>query len=1109
MKVSAFILIASLAAVTCHLGCAQQITPVAKGPTIVRCQVLPADSIWNTPIDTAPVHRNSQAYVASIGVDRTLHPDFGKDSKSGIPFNVVGSSQARVSINVSPDESETSPVPIPPQPFIEGGNDAHLIVLDQDACKLYELYAAKPRPDGTWEAGSVAHFDLNSNSLRPDGWTSADAAGLPIFPGLVRYEEVAAGEIRHAIRFTALQTQRAYVWPARHFASRSTDAKLPPMGTRMRLRADLDISGFSRETQVILKALKKYGMILADNGSPWFISGAPNEKWNPELMTQEMRRIKGSDFIAVDTSAYMASSSSGRVLKSTSSANERTTAAAKVPTIGKCGVFPPDNAWNTPVNKLPTHRLSEAYMKNIGLDKPLHADFGSDPASGIPINLVSGTQPKVAVRSESDESDTGLVPIPNNPLREGGADSHVVVVDTDNCHLHELYDAKQAADGSWAVGSYAFFDLRSNALRPDGWTSADAAGLPIFPGLVRYEEVAAGEIRHAIRFTTLRTQRSYIWPARHFASRSEDTNLPPMGLRLRLKSAFDVSKFSVPTQVILRALQTYGMILADNGSPLFITGSPNPNWKPEEMAVEMRRVTGADFEAVDTESGMRGQNSAAVLPPTPQVQAVPSQGSKIGSCTILPADNIFNTPVDKLPVSIRSGAYVASIGADKPLHPDFANDPASGIPINVVTGKQPKVPVTAVSPESDSGPAPIPDNPRQEGGTDSHVIVLDTDNCRLYEFYQAKRNAGGAWQADSAAYYDLRSNALRPDGWTSADAAGLPILPGLVRYEEVASGEIRHAIRFTAPATQRVYIWPARHFASRSDNRLLPPMGLRMRLRANFDVTSFSPHTQVILRALKKYGMILADNGSPWFISGAPHQSWNPDQMTEEMRRVRGSDFEAVDTADLMQGPNSGAARQVSRIANAASGLGTSVAAGEAISIHAEELSADTSTGVRFDGQPAPILYSGQGQLNTLVPVHVQGSTRLEVASGDELIFQQDIPVSAAAPGVFTADATGVGQAIAINSDGSVNGLSTPSRKGSSMAIFVTGSGASESVEGSTKVHLNGVPIPVVSVRNVPDLLGVTRVEIAVPLAADSGTLSMLLQSGEAFSQPDVTVQVL
>ncbi len=271
---------------------AESNTP-AKTQEAVYCRLLPANNIWNTPVDTLPVDANSSLYINTIGADDNVHADFGSGTWNGapigIPFITVPGSQEKVNVTFTyDDESDPGPYPVPEDAPIEGGSgssgDRHVLVIDRDNCILYELYSAYPQGDGSWTAGSGAIYDLNSNALRPAGWTSADAAGLPILPGLVRYEEVAAGEINHAVRFTVPRTRRAYVWPARHYASSLTGTQYPPMGQRFRLKADFDISGYSTHTQVILQALKKYGMILADNGSSWFIAGAPDSRWNNSVL---------------------------------------------------------------------------------------------------------------------------------------------------------------------------------------------------------------------------------------------------------------------------------------------------------------------------------------------------------------------------------------------------------------------------------------------------------------------------------------------------------------------------------------------------------------------------------------------------------------------------------------------------------------------------------------------------------------------------------------------------------------------------------------------------------------------------------------------------------
>jgi hypothetical protein len=306
---------------------------------------------------------------------------------------------------------------------------------------------------------------------------------------------------------------------------------------------------------------------------------------------------------------------------------------------------------------------------------------------------------------------------------------------------------------------------------------------------------------------------------------------------------------------------------------------------------------------------------SGLLPPAAPV------ASDIVDCPLFPANNIWNARVDTLPLDPNSDLYIATIGAGAPVHPDFGSGdwpPGSGAPIGIpyvdVPGSQPPVDIvfTEYGSESDPGPYPVPTNAPIEGGPDGdgdrHVLVVERDSCILYELYHAYPQAGGSWQADSGAVFDLHSNNLRPDGWTSADAAGLPILAGLVRYEEVDGSEIRHALRFTAPQTRREYIWPARHFASSLIGEQYPPMGQRFRLRADFDLSGFSPEVQVVLQALKTYGMILADNGSAWYISGVPDERWDNDTLVGELAQVHGSDFEAVDESSLMVSPDSGQA---------------------------------------------------------------------------------------------------------------------------------------------------------------------------------------------------------
>jgi hypothetical protein len=271
--------------------------PGARG-----CPVFPKSNAWNQRVDRLPVAANSYRLISSIGLDDRAHP-----ARIGIPFRVVGRRQPHVPVSFEhDDESDPGPYPIPRDAPIEGGRDSdgdrHVVIIDRSSCRLYELFDAHPRDGGArWEAGSGAIFNLRSNDLRPAGWTSADAAGLPILPGLARADEVRRGSINHALRFTAERTRRQFIAPARHFASGSDDPSLPPMGLRVRLRASFDLRGYPRQARIVLTALKRYGMLLADNGSPWFISGAPSSYWDNDDL-RAIKRVHGRDFEVVDTS---------------------------------------------------------------------------------------------------------------------------------------------------------------------------------------------------------------------------------------------------------------------------------------------------------------------------------------------------------------------------------------------------------------------------------------------------------------------------------------------------------------------------------------------------------------------------------------------------------------------------------------------------------------------------------------------------------------------------------------------------------------------------------------------------------------------------------------
>lgn len=272
------------------------------GPSIGGCPLFPEDNPWRRDVSADPVDPNSNDYIGSISASAAfLHADFGSNTSYGIPYVVVPETQKKVPIRFTdyPDESDPGPYPVPRNAPVEAGSDRHVLVAQQSVCKLFELFNTRRTRRG-WKASSGAIFDLRSNALRPDGWTSADAAGLPVLPGLVRYDEVKAGSIQHALRFTVQRSQRGYIHPATHFASTDTNPALPPMGLRVRLKASYDISGVTGDARVILEAMRRFGMFVADNGSSWFISGATDSRWNDADLDQ-LKRIPGAAFEVVQS----------------------------------------------------------------------------------------------------------------------------------------------------------------------------------------------------------------------------------------------------------------------------------------------------------------------------------------------------------------------------------------------------------------------------------------------------------------------------------------------------------------------------------------------------------------------------------------------------------------------------------------------------------------------------------------------------------------------------------------------------------------------------------------------------------------------------------------
>jgi hypothetical protein len=294
-----------LASATVNAATGKPAPPPTGGtfPPITNCPIFPASNVWNRSVTGLPVAANSATMIAAIGSAVGLHPDFSAANRYGIPYNIVGPGTPAWTVSFQyDDESDHVGYPIPAAPIQERGSDHHILMVDTTACRLFELFDAAKH--GSWTAGAGATWDLASNALRPDTWTSADAAGLPIFPGLARFDEMRTGQIRHALRFTAPTTCDGYVYPARHEAGSASCASYPPMGLRVRLKASVNISGFAPDVRVLLQAMKTYGMLLADNGSAWYVSGSPDRRWNDTVL-HTLNQVHGSDFEVVDTTGFV------------------------------------------------------------------------------------------------------------------------------------------------------------------------------------------------------------------------------------------------------------------------------------------------------------------------------------------------------------------------------------------------------------------------------------------------------------------------------------------------------------------------------------------------------------------------------------------------------------------------------------------------------------------------------------------------------------------------------------------------------------------------------------------------------------------------------------
>jgi hypothetical protein len=588
---------------------------------------------------------------------------------------------------------------------------------------------------------------------------------------------------------------------------------------------------------------------------------------------------------------------------------------------------PSDNWWNLDVTNAPLDPGSASIISTVASYETtggrLHPDFGS--IYGMPYTVVDGSTPLVPVSfTYAAESDAGApmspagYPIPAAATTNAryleeqgvaGSNRHLLIYDRSRRIAFELFNAAYA-NGQWTAGSGAVFLTSINYRRPDGWTSADAAGLSITAGLLRYDEVyGAYPIRHAIR-CSIRQVNGFVFPASHKGP--TDANGYPLGMRFRLKSSFNISGYPAPLQKIFQAMKTYGLIVADRGSNMFVQGTMDARWDNTVLNPAFHSLHVTDFDVV--QRGWNGSSGSTPPPPPPPPPVGDVALGLLSDLTPLgtlyaPADNWWNLRVDSAPLDPNSSSIIATIRSYEStagrMHPDFT--PSYGIPYCVVDNSTPLVPVSlGNTSESDRGapgyPAgyPIPDAAKtnlryieNSGGLDGdrHLLMYNRDNRMVYELSYASFN-GSSWSAGYGAVFKVDSDYRRPEGWTSTDAAGLCVLAGLVRYDEVyGSAPINHAIRCSIKRTN-AYVWPASH-AGASDAGA-PPLGMRLRLKASVDISGYPAPMRKIFQAMKTYGLIVADRGGNMYVQGTLDSRWDNSVLNPAFHSLNAGNFEVI-----------------------------------------------------------------------------------------------------------------------------------------------------------------------------------------------------------------------
>jgi hypothetical protein len=835
----------------------------------------PASNVWNTNIANAPVDPNSAMITGAAGfAGNHLHFDWSTpaDGNYGIPYTIVDSStQPLVPVNViadpsqgtGPDQSDVSLAPIPITAPIEGYpadctggpnnyvEDAHVLVLDRHACFLYETWNTR-RCNGAWSSDSETIWDLNNYNQRPYGWTSADAAGLPIFPGLVRYDEVASGAINHAIRFTLPATKDDanggyFVSPATHAAGNIWGVN-NIIGMRIRLKPTFNISGFSATNQVILKAMQQYGMILADNGSYFYFQGVPDARWNDNDL-ENLNAITSDNFDVVQMTP----------------------------------AWPGWDANTAPTGNPPTIASFTASASTVSAGTPVTLTWNTSNDSYDFIDRLGGVRGGSITIAPAAYTTYTLY-----ATNQYGRSSASVTVNVTGAAPPITWAAPAAITYGAALSAT---QLNATAPIPGVFVYSPAEGTVL----------QAGAQTLSVTFTPDDTT---------------DYKVATAQVQLTVNQALPTITWATPAPMADGAALSAVQLDATASVPGAFTYSPAAG---AVLPVGTESIS-ATFTPTDSTDYATAQASVYITVNPASGTRTACSAMSTGDIAPLngfipfPSSNLWNVNIANAAVDPNSAVITAAAGfAGNHLHFDWSTpaDGNYGIPYTVVdSSTQALVPIDVVSypGQSDVAKAPFPLTAPIEGYPadctggpnnyvgDQHVLVLDRHTCMMYETWNTRR-CSGAWSSDSETIWDLTNGEMRPYGWTSADAAGLPVFPGLVRYDEVASGAINHAIRFTLPHTKNdandgYFVDPAVHAAG-TDWGVDNVMGMRIRLKPTFDISKFSATNQVILKAMQQYGMILADNGSYFFFQGVPDARWDDNDLSN-LNTVTSADFDVV-----------------------------------------------------------------------------------------------------------------------------------------------------------------------------------------------------------------------